>query len=78
MNSFTIQANGFLKQDVEGFYHSDYLGGGGQWKIQGTIENIICTLKNDITPYTSDILQSASQQLTSILLIDLPQILQHQ
>lgn len=76
MNSFTIQANNFLSRDIQAFYHSDYSSGGGQWRIQGTIENIICTLKNDITPYADNILQNTSQQLANILLVDLPQILQ--
>lgn len=70
-----IKVEHFLKRDTIAFYHSDYEGG-GQWKIQGTIENIICTLKNDITPYTLNVLQSASQQLENILLEDLPQIIQ--
>ena len=75
MNSFTIEPNECLTQSIQAFYHSDYSGGGGQWQIQGTIENIICTLKNDITPYANNVLQNASQQLAAILLIDLPQIL---
>jgi len=90
MNSFTIQPEMswftnpttqarqqglFLKQPIQAFCHADYSGGGGQWKIQGTIENVICTLKNDITPYTSSVLQNASRQLANILIGDLPQIL---
>ncbi|KAA6338310.1 hypothetical protein EZS27_013676 [termite gut metagenome] len=87
MNSFTIHPSSqpifdestnqsyFLKRDIQAFYHSDYLSG-GQWKIQGTIENIICTLKNDITPYTPIVLENASQQLANILSEDLPLILQ--
>ena len=71
---FTIQPNEFLKQSIQAFCYSDYLG--GQWKILGTIENIICTLKNDITPYPPNVLQSAVQQLTDILLTDLPQVYQ--
>ncbi|MBA9077989.1 phosphoribosyltransferase [Rufibacter quisquiliarum] len=80
MNSFTIYPSQdyttgeyFLKREIEGFYHSDY-SSGGQWRVQGTIENIICTLKNDITPYPNDVLIKASQQLEQILLTDLPQI----
>lgn len=76
MHSFTIEESNFLSQNTQGFYHSDYSGGGGQWRINGTIENIICTLKNDITPYTSQVLQNTTQQLANILLGDLPQILQ--
>ena len=73
MNSFTIQPNECLRQSIRAFYHDDY-SGGGQWKVQGTIENIICTLKNDITPYTNIVLQNAVQKLIRILSTDLPQI----
>lgn len=65
----------FLNQPTDAFYHADY-SGGGQWKIQGTIENIIVTLKNDIKPYPSAVLQNVSQQLENILLVDLPLISQ--
>jgi hypothetical protein len=75
MQQFTIQTNGYLSQNILAFYHSDYQGGGGQWQIAGTIENIICTLKNDITPYSQSVLQNASNQLSVILREDLPQIL---
>ena len=70
---FTIQPNGFLSQSITAFYNSDYVPG-GQWRVPGTIENIICTLKNDITPYHDNVLQNASRQLENILLMDLPQI----
>lgn len=83
MKSFVIKPskdprtdNFYLKKNIQAYYHSDYSSGGGQWKIKGGIENIICTLKNDITPYNNNILQNASQQLTNILLEDLPKILQ--
>jgi len=66
----------YLNQNIRAFYHSDYEGGGGKWRVPDTIENVICTLKNDITPYSSDVLQKASRQLADILLKDLPQILQ--
>ena len=65
----------FLNQNIQAFYHSDYEGGGGKWRIPNTIENVICTLKNDITPYPSNVLQNTSQQLANILLKDLSQIL---
>jgi|TARA_B100000315_G_C14583253_1_gene591612 hypothetical protein len=76
MEDFTIEGNNFLSRDVQGFYHSDYSGGGGKWRVHGTIENIICTLKNDITPYTPQVLQNTTQQLANILLEDLQQIIQ--
>lgn len=69
------QTGVFLRKPITAFYHADYTGG-GQWKIPGTIENMIVTLKNDITPYTSYILQNASRRLANILLADLPLIAQ--
>ena len=74
MEQFTIQPNGYLRQSIRGFYHSEYIGGTGRWSQPGTIENIICTLKNDITPYPINVLQNTAQQLTEILNNDLPRI----
>jgi hypothetical protein len=88
MNSFTIlpenswftnpktnarQCSNFLSKPIKAFYHADY-SGGGQWHVQGTIENMIWTLKNDVSPFP-DRLQNAIQQLRGILLEDLPQII---
>ena len=66
----------FLDRNVQAYFNSKYLSGAGQWQIEGTIENIICTLKNDITPYTENILQNTCTQFENILLVDLPKILQ--
>ncbi len=67
------QTGMFVRQSIDAFYHADY-SSGGQWRVQGTIENIICTLKNDITPYTLNVLQNTSQLLADILVADLPRI----
>jgi hypothetical protein len=74
MKRFIIQCNEYLKQEIQGFYHEDYHGG-GKWKTPGTIENIITTLKNDITPFPNDVLISTANSLRTILIEDLPQIL---
>jgi predicted amidophosphoribosyltransferase len=67
MNKFTIYANQYLKQNIQGFYYSEYHGG-GNWKIDGTIENVITTLKNDIPPYKDyETLQIAINRLLTIL-----------
>jgi len=50
MQKFTINANQYLKQNIQGYYHDEYQGG-GNYKISGTIENLITTFKNDIPPY---------------------------
>lgn len=75
MNRFEIKANGYLSRNICAFNHADYKGG-GNWRIQGTIENLICTLKNDITPYPQSVLNDATAKLSSILSEDLPQILE--
>lgn len=73
MNTFAIQSNEYLDSDIIGFYHSNYQGG-GNWRVSGTIENLICTLKNDITPYPSHVLSSATSRLYDILNDDFLQI----
>lgn len=63
-----------LQQDIVAFYHNDYQGG-GNWRISGTIENLICTFKNDVTTYPSQTLNNAAARLYQILKVDLPEIL---
>ena len=63
-----------LKQDIIAFYHNDYQGG-GNWRVSGTIENLICTFKNDVTTYSRQTLNNAINKLTQILKVDLPEIL---
>lgn len=86
MNKFVIKSSGNLcrkkdggcarciQQDVVAFYHADYQGG-GKWREKGTIENLICTFKNDITKYSQAILDDAVNELALILRKDLPEIL---
>src|SRR5690606_3114127 len=69
------KGNYYLKREVQAYFHSKYSSGSGQWQVKGSIENIICTLKNDITPYTEDVLQNVADQLENILKTDLPQVL---
>ena len=82
MKKFTIiprtenNSINYLDRKVQAYFHSDYSSGAGQWKTEGTIENIICTLKNDITPYSENKLQNVCKQLEDILLIELPQVLE--
>lgn len=75
MQGFVIEPNECLRHKTIAFCHSDYQGG-GNWRIQGTIENMICTLKNDITPYPQSVLNVATTSLKSILMEDLPKIMQ--
>ena len=43
--------------------------------MSGTIENLICTFKNDVTTYSRQTLNNAINKLTQILKVDLPEIL---
>ncbi len=72
-NKFIIYRNEYLAKDISAFYHSDYHSG-GNWRIEGTIENMIWTLKNDSSPFPFR-LPRARQQFEKILTTDLPQIL---
>jgi hypothetical protein len=69
------KGNYYLKREVQAYFNSKYSSGAGQWQVKGSIENIICTLKNDITPYTEIVLQNVCGQLENILKTDLPQVL---
>lgn len=70
MYKFTIYANQYLKQNIQGYCHEKYHGG-GNWQVTGTIENVITTFKNDITPYDNQTLQLAISRLKKILKNDL-------
>lgn len=76
-NESTFRGDSFgvkcLFHNVQAFYHEDYFS--GNWKFSGTIENTICTLKNDITSYTPEILRGTCDKLAQILRTDLPQVL---
>ena len=63
-----------LEQDIIAFYNSDYMGG-GNGRISGTIENLICTFKNDVTTYPQQTLNNAAAKLAQILKVDLPEVL---
>ena len=72
-NKFIIYCNEYLKKDTTAYYHSDY-NSGGNWKVDGTIENMIWTIKNDASPFPFR-LTNAKQKLNEILSTDLPEIL---
>jgi hypothetical protein len=69
----TRQCGVFISQSIQAFYHADYESG-GKWKETGTIENMIWTLKNDVSPFPQR-LPFVIQQLKQLLLTDFPQIL---
>ncbi len=70
MEQFTIHANEYLRQDIRGFYHTDYTG----YKQPGN-PDYINTLKNTFNSENQDNLKQAVQILINVLRIDLPQIL---
>lgn len=77
MNNFKIDPNEFLFTEIQAYYNSDYQGGEGKWNVKGTIEYIICTLKNDINyPVADDKLKDAASGLYDILKRDLSSIQQ--
>jgi len=63
----------FLNKKTLAFYHGDYQSGGA-WQRQGTIANLIWTLKNDAHPFPQN-LPYAIQELKIILKQDLPEVL---
>lgn len=77
LHVFLIEPNQYLSKRVQSFYNSDYIGGSDRWRVKGTIENIVCTLKNDITPHSDSVLQNTAQKLNQILINDLPEILRY-
>ncbi|WP_406823477.1 phosphoribosyltransferase [Pedobacter sp. KACC 23697] len=76
MNHFKIYPNDYLSEETLGFYHSDYHSGDDERRnTVGTVENIICTLKNQFKEKTFGVLNQAENSLIQILTIDLPEIL---
>lgn len=71
------QRGQFLSQPIDAFYHSDYQGGDEtQRNTIGTVENVICTLKNRFQNKSKEVLLQAENDLIGILKVDLPLILQ--
>ena len=74
MESFTIQRNEYLTTQIDAWYHSEYHG--GYANVPERIENMICTLKNDIYIKREDDsdLIDAQNRLRDILNTDLSAI----
>lgn len=75
LKEFIIESNQFLKQKVNAFYHKDYFGG-GYWNIEGSIEHMIWSIKNDsgCNIGHQQYLSTAYKRLKIILQKDLPNI----
>lgn len=75
MKQFTIKKNECLKQDTQGYYHTDYVA----YENRNEVDNYpmyILTLKNDLNRnWWLFKLQNAQRKLLKVLLNDLPNIL---
>ncbi len=66
----------FLRSDTYAYYHDLYHSGDQAYRsTQGTVENIITTLKNQFRDTGIDLLQRTSKDMLDILKRDLPHIL---
>jgi predicted amidophosphoribosyltransferase len=66
MNKFIIHANAYLNQNVEGYYHINYIG----YENDGN-PDYINDLKNTFNNYSKEKLDSAIEQLYNVLKTDL-------
>jgi len=66
MNKFTINANEYLSNNVQGFYHTDYV----RYRNPGN-PDYLNDLKNTFNDYSIDKLNSAIKQLHNVLENDL-------
>jgi predicted amidophosphoribosyltransferase len=71
MLRFAIESNKFLSQKINAFYHTDYVG----YKKKGN-PDYINTLKNTYNSLSAQRLNIAVQELSSVLMEDLGQIIQ--
>jgi hypothetical protein len=71
MNEFDIQANEYLHRNIRVFYHVTYVGMG-----ESGNPDYINDLKNTYGNFLESKLRSAAEELESVLLEDLAQILQ--
>lgn len=75
MKPFTIKKNECLEQDIQGYYHTDYVA----YENRNEVDNYpmyILTLKNDLNRnWWLSKLQNAQRELLTVLLNDLPSIL---
>ncbi len=75
MRSFTIVSNAYLSQDTPAYFHSDYRGG-GNYKIRGTIEHAIFTLKGERFGVADRDYADATDEIERILVEDIRLIAQ--
>lgn len=71
MYKFTIQSNRYLSQDIQAFYHTDYVG----YQSPGN-PDYINTLKNTYGNFLNAKLNMAVQELENVLFEDMPKVFQ--
>ncbi len=73
MTPFIIERNQYLKQNIQGFYHTDF----GGVNLPNN-PNYLYKLKNDPHHNWTDYrIQEAQQELLRVLISDLPEVLNH-
>ncbi len=73
MTPFTIEQNGFLKQNIQGFYHTHF----GGVDLPNN-PNFLYKLKNDPHHnWTTEHLKTAITEFANILIVDLPKVQSH-
>ena len=73
MTPFTIEKNSYLKQNIQGFYHTHF--GGIDLPNYG---NFLYKLKNDPHHnWTTEHLKTAITEFANILIVDLPKVQSH-
>jgi len=71
-----LKKNEYLKKDIPAIFHSNYHAGNPELRNKiGTVENIICTLKNDFQDRPDRVLEQAASNLHQILEQDFSEIL---
>ena len=70
MEQFTIQKNDFLSHDCTGYFHLYYVGYG-----QPGNPDYLNTLKNIFVSTHPDTLRAASRQAASLMIQDIPQVM---
>ncbi len=71
MEEFTIKLNEYLKQNIQGFYHTDYL----KYRSPNN-PDYLGELKNDFGSKPRDVTEQAQQELLSVLRVDFPDVQQ--
>jgi len=70
LNTFTVESNNFLKKDIPGFFHTDYLGYGNPGN-----PDFINAMKNGRDNLPSSVLSKAKKKLEKVLSLDLPLVI---